>query len=1094
MDPRGIIAAAFDRPKVAMLFMVVLCVIGLSTYRNAPREADPDIPLPFVQVVLPLPGVSPEDAERLLLRPTETEINSLEGLVEVNSTARDGFAEMSLEFEPGADMEQVLVDVREAVDAAKADFPDEAQEPIIEELNAQQMFPVVTVVLSGTAPERALYRAAKGLEDRLLAVPGVLEVNLVGARDEQVEILISPETMQNYGLTVGEVANALSQNNTLVTAGRLQFDDGSYTVKVPGLLKETLDLASIPIRADLNNLITLGDIADIRRGFADPEGFAQFNGQQAIGVDVVKRSTANLIDVTEGVKTAALSEAEGWASTIEVDFIGDQSTQVESIFFSLTSSIMLAIILVMIVMVAALGLRSALLVGIAVPSAFLIGLCFIGIMGFTLNQLVMFSMVLAVGMLVDGAIVIVELADRRMSEGAGRREAFYEAARRMFWPIVASTATTLAAFVPFLFWDAIEGYFMRWIPITLIMVLSASLLVALIFLPLIGAAFAIPTPLKRRFHLKGQAEGRENVDLDNVDPTRLPGMTGAYARLIDRLVKSPVVVLAVALIGVMLCGKIFSAADPDVEQFIKVDSEQVMVIVQGRGNLSETEILEVSREVQDRLLGHPAIEFAYLQTGPQVSRGNDAPPESIARITLDLVPYAERESSLILSDTFREMTSDVPGVVIEVRQPEAGPAVGKDVQVELVAPQPADALMAAEVVRAFMEESHTSVNGVEVPTFMDIEDTRPLPGIEWALRIDRAEAGRYGLSVSDVGYAVQMVTRGVLIDTFRPDDADEELDIRLRFPSDARSIDQLTAIQIPTQQGDVPLANFVERVPQQQVDRIVRRDGRRIMEIKANGSTNVPGHEVSQDRATEVMQEWLDEGGLDNVAPGLTWRLRGAAEERDKSVAFLQGAMLAAMALIGVILLMQFNSFYHSALTLSAVVLSVFGVLLGVALSGQYISTIMTGVGIVALAGIVVNNNIVLIDTYQNLRLTGLGVQEAAVRTASQRLRPVLLTTITTIVGLLPMVFEIDIDFANATVGIGNETSAWWVLLSSAIVYGLAFSTLLTLVLTPVLLAAPTVIGERIKTAIAKYRPQSATSPSDTARDISDPALPRAAE
>lgn len=1060
----GLVDAAFTRAKVAMLALVVMAMLGISSYINAPRESDPDIPLPLVQIILPLPGISPEDAERLLIRPTEAELQSLEGLVQMDGLAVDSAGEIRLEFEPTLDMDQAVTDVREAVDRAKADYPAEAHEPIVKELNAQQLFPVVTVVLSGNVPERSLFRAAKTLEDRLAALPGVLEVTLAGARDEVAKITISPAAMENYGLTPWEVAGAIERNNALITAGTLRFGDGSYAVKIPGLFKDLEDIRSIPLRADTNNLVTLGDVAEVRRTFEDATGYARFNGKAAIGLNVAKRTGANLIEVTEAVRAEALATAEEWPSTIEVSFVGDQAVLVASVFSSLTASIGLAILLVMIVVVAALGLRSAVLVGIAIPSSFLIGLFLIGVFGFTLNMLVMFSMVLSVGMLVDGAIVIVELADRRMAEGVDRKTAFREASKRMFWPITASTATTLAAFIPFLFWDSIDGQFMRWIPITLIMVLTSSLFVALIFLPIIGSAFAIPAGIKKKFHLKGQGEGKEKVDLDNVDPTGLPGATGAYARIIKGLIGRPVVVIMAALFGVVMCQQIFVRSGTEVEYFLRNDSEQVLVLVQGRGNMSEKEVLDVALEVQERIEDHPAVEYIYLQTGPEISRNQEATAESIAQINLDLIPYQEREHSMVVLEELRERTAGVPGILVEVRQPEQGPQVGKDVQVELTARDFSEAQEAARLVRAFMEQSSSEVAGLAVPTFMDLEDNQPLPGIEWELAVDRAEAGRYGVAVADVGAAVQLVTEGLIVGTYRPDDSDEELDIRLRYPETARSIDQLTRINLTTMEGNVPLANFTSRTPRQQVDRITRRDGHRVMDVKANANTQTLGHEVSQDLATRVIQDWLETGVLaEQVGPGVRWKLRGAASDRDAASSFFQAAMIAAMFMIGVILLLQFNNFYHSLLTLSAVVLSVFGVLLGIALSGQYISVIMTGVGIVALAGIVVNNNIVLIDTYHALRKTGLEVREAVIRTAAQRLRPVLLTTITTIIGLLPMVFEIDIDFAAARIGIGNETSDWWVLLSSAIVYGLAFSTLLTLILTPVLLAAPTVISERLR-------------------------------
>ncbi|NHK29002.1 efflux RND transporter permease subunit [Parvularcula flava] len=1082
-----IVDAAFQRSKVAMLALVAFTIFGISAFVSMPREADPDIPIPVALVVLPLPGVSPEDGERLLVKPTEAELQSIEGLDQMDSLAYEGAAQIRLEFEPTVDMDDVLADVREAVDRARAEYPADAEEPIVQEFNAQQLFPVISVILSGTAPERALFQSAKQLQDALIATPGVLEADLVGAREELLEVIIDPEVMEAYGLSEQEVAQAVRANNSLITAGSLRFSDGSYSVKLPGLIKTVEDAQDIPVRTDGESVVTLGDIAEIRRTFEDPDGFALFNGEPAIGMNVSKRSGANIVEVSQAVKDVTARLAQEWPETIHYAFTGDQSYFVSDILSSLTSSIILAILLVMIIVVGALGFRSAVMVGIAIPSSFLIGLALLSMNGYTLNMLVMFSMVLSVGMLVDGAIVIVEYADRRMIEGASRREAYAEAAKRMFWPIVASTGTTLAAFIPFLFWNSLDGEFMKFIPITLIFVLSASLFVALIFLPIIGASFGLPEKLKRRLGIQGKTDSEETrVDLDNVDPRTLGGMTGAYARLIAWLTDKPVLVLGYAAIIIAVCNLTFSVASPDVEYFIRNDDEQVLVIVQGRGNLSEEDKLAIAEEVRGLVEDHPAIESIYTQTGPALSRDPTAPPETIAQLNIDLYPYEERKHSREVLEDLRERTAGLPGIVLEVRQPEQGPPQGKDTQVELTASNFTLAREAAVLVRQFMEESTTVVNGHEVPTYMDIEDNQPLPGTELVAVVDREQAGRFGVSLGEIGSMIQLVTDGLLIDTYRPDDSDDEIDIRVRFPADERTVTALQNLNIQTRDGPLPISNFVQIVPQQQVDRVTRRDGNRVMDIKANGNTTVEGYEVSQDVAIEKMRAWLETGVLaEQVSPSVSWRLRGASESRNEAAGFFLTAMLSAMFMIGVILMLQFNNFYHAALTLSAVILSVYGVLLGIALSGQYISVIMTGVGIVALAGIVVNNNIVLIDTYHFLRNTGLSVEDAVIRTAAQRLRPVLLTTSTTIMGLLPMVFEINVNFTAGQIGIGSATSGWWVLLSSAIVFGLAFSTLLTLILTPVLLAAPKVFSARIKKAFGiakrkteKYQTRS-TKPDD---------------
>lgn len=1060
----GLIDAVFSRVRVVLAGFFAMILFGLAAFNSIPREAEPDIPAPFVAVTLPLPGISPEDAERLLLKPTELELQSIEGLKQIDSLAYDGAAQIFLEFQTTIDIDQAVLDVREAVDRAQAEYPTNAEEPVVSEFNLQNQFPMMTIILHGPVPERALYQTARQLRDQMETNSGVLEATLTGARDELLEVIINPDTLESYTLTEAEVVNAITNNNRLITAGSLDLDDGRYAVKVPGLVKDAADLASIPVRVNGDNIVTIGDVARVNRTFVDPNGYALFNGSKAIGVELTKRAGANIVETIEKARALTEAASASWPASVKYTILTDRSVFVKDSLGGLTASVLTAILLVMIVIVAALGARSAIMVGVAIPTTFLIGFFFLNMFGYTLNMMVMFGLVLAVGMLVDGAIVIVEYADRRMSEGASRRDAYKEASKRMFWPVTTSTATTLAAFIPFMFWQSTPGEFMKYLPLTLIFILLSSLAVALIFLPVFGSVLGTPKWMKKRFGMKGKTDQPAGARIEDVDPATLTGMTGRYARLIKLSLNRPVLSLAGVFVIVIVSFFSFKMASPETEFFIRSDNEEVKVLVLARGNLSETEKIRLTEEVSRKVAGHPAIEHIYLQTGPGLGRSTDLPPETVGQVGIDLKPYTERDHSQIVLGELREMVRGVPGVLVEVRQREGGPPVGKDVQIEISSPSLASMRVAARKAREFTDNAMIEVNGAEVHAFMDQEDSLPLPGLEWRMNVDRALAGLYGLNVTQAGGSLQFVTDGLLVGTYRPDDAEEEIDIRVRYPQEYRDIFALDTIRIQTPKGSVPLSNFVTRSPEPQVDRITRRDGRRVIDVKANGNTRVAGHVVSQDMAIAHTREWLESGAL---GEDVTWIMRGADEETAAAAEFFAGAMAAAMFMIALILLLEFNSFYHAALTLSAVVLSVFGVLLGIAISGQYVSVIMTGVGIVALAGIVVNNNIVLIDTYQQLRATGLGVEDAVVRTAAQRVRPVLLTTITTILGLLPMVFELNVNFAAGTITRGSTSSDWWVLLSSAVVYGLAFSTILTLAFTPVMLAMPTVVGRRIKKLFA---------------------------
>ena len=1083
-----LIDAAFSRMRVVMTAFILVIVFGLASYKSIPREADPDIPAPFVVVALPLPGVSPEDGERLLIKPTELELQSIEGLKQMDSLAYDGAAQIILEFQTTIDVDQAVLDVREAVDRAKAEYPTNAEEPVVTEFNLQNQFPILTTIIYGEAPERAVYQTAKALEDRLNSISGILDAKLTGAREELLEVILDPEILESYNLTEIEVAQAVTSNNQLVTAGAISLEDGQFTIKAPGLVKNAADLMAIPVRVNDDNVVTIGDIAEVRRTFKDRDGYALFNGQPAIGIEISKRAGANIVETIEQARAAVEDEAQFWPASIKYEFLNDQSVFVKDSLQGLTASVMTAILLVMIVVVAALGLRSALMVGIAIPTTFLMGFLLLSVFGYTLNMMVMFGLVLSVGMLVDGAIVIVEYADRRMSEGADRKSAYSEASKRMLWPVITSTATTLAAFVPFLFWQDLVGEFMKFLPLTLIFVLTASLVVALIFLPIIGTLFGIPDWMKKKLHLKGKTEAPvKQYEIDEVDPTTLQGPIAAYAKFLTRLVQRPLLVMLGAGMLIFFCFTAFRIASPEVEFFIRNDDEQINLLVLGRGNLSAQQNIEIVKEVSARIENHPAIEHLYLQTGPDLSRSSNLPPETIGQVGVDLIHYTKRKHSRLIVEEFRDRVQGIPGVIVEVRQHEGGPPIGKDIEVELTSPDFQAMLKAARKVRAFTDTTKINVNGRDVPAYMDQEDSLPLPGIEWSMEVDRALAGRYGLSVQQAGAVMQFVTDGYLIDKYRPDDSDDEIDIRVRYPEKDRNIFALDAVRVQTPEGAVPISNFVTRVAKPQVDRIVRRDGRRIIEIKANGNTSLKGYEVSQDQAIAHMKNWLESGALGD---DVNWIMRGADEETAEAAAFFKAAMAAALFMIAIILLLEFNSFYHAALTLGAVVISIFGVLLGIAFSGQYISVIMTGTGIVALAGIVVNNNIVLIDTYQYLRRKGLSVEDAVVRTGAQRIRPVLLTTVTTILGLLPMVFEISVNFAAGTISRGSNTSDWWVLLSSAVVYGLAFSTLLTLILTPVLLAAPTVLRKKTPAAIASIKRRFSGRQDQKTLDYHPPSLP----
>ncbi|WP_421786108.1 efflux RND transporter permease subunit [Hyphobacterium sp.] len=1040
-----IVDFAVNRVRMILVIFGVLLMAGLVSYVTAPKEADPDIPIPFVGVIVPLEGLSPEDAERLILRPAETELRSIEGLEELNTSGQLGAGSMVLEFDVTFDADQAILDVREAMDLARREFPEDAREPVLREINAA-LAPAIVVQLYGDVPERALYRLARDLQDELEALPAVLEANLSGTRDELLEVVVDPARLESFGVTFGQVIGAVQANNQLVAAGALDTGDARFQVKVPGLFETAQDALDLPVARSGDTVVTLADLAEVRRTFKDRDGFARYNGRPAFSLQVVRRPGANIIDMTAEVRERVAEVSASWPESVGHAFSLDVSTYVQDSLNSLSSSITLAIVLVMILVVAALGLRSALLVGIAIPSSFLFSFLLLSVFGYSVNFMVMFAMVLAVGLLVDGAIVVVEYADRKLAEGTPRRDSYAMAGKRMFWPIVSSTGTTLAAFLPFLFWDTIPGQYMSYLPTTLIFVLSSALVMALVFLPALGSVIG-------KQPAKGDPSALAMLSAESsAKPTELPGFTGAYARTISAMVKRPLMVAGMTLLVVVTTFMWFGSTPHRTEFFLDTEPEQVYVFVRARGNLSPAEQYELAVQVEQRLENIDGIRGYFTTAGSSAQSGsfNDgvsgAPADAVARIFIEFYPHGQRRDGREILADIREAVADIPGLVTEVRPFENGPPVGKDVQVELRSDNFLALDEVARAVRARLDETEGLV---------DIEDTLPLPGLEWRLEVDREEAGRFGADVAQIGAAVQLVTNGALVGRYRPDDADEEVDIRVRFPAQYRGIDALDQLRVNTPDGSVPISNFVTREARQRVDSINRRDGKRVLEIRANAEEGYAANLLRDE-----LRIWIeDEQAAGRLAADVDIRFRGADEETAEAGQFFMVAMLASLFMMAVILLWQFNNFWHVLLTLQAVVLSVVGVMLGIQLSFPYISVLFVGTGVVTLAGIVVNNNIVLIDTFQRMREMGYSVDDSIVRTAAQRLRPVMLTTITTIFGLLPMVFQINANFASGIISIGGPSSEWWVQLSSAVVWGLGFATLLTLVLTPVFLGAPSRMG-----------------------------------
>ena len=1026
----AIIDAAFKRTRTVALAFFMIVAMGAVAYTTIPKESEPDIPIPIVYVSMIHEGISPEDSERLLIRPMEKELQSIEGIKEMRSVASEGYGSVTLEFDAGFNPDRALEDVREKVDIARAELPSTlTDEPRVNEVNIA-LFPVVTVGLSGNVPERTLVNIARDLKDKIEALSGVLDVDIGGDREELLEIIVDPMVLETYNVSFADVLETVQRNNRLVAAGALETTAGRMVLKVPGVIEEVGDILNLPVKVVDDTVVKFSDVASIRRTYKDPQGFARVGAKPALALEVKKRVGANIIETIQDVRDVVAAEQSAWPPGVKVTFMQDKSEQIRDMLGDLQNNVLAAIVLVMIVIVAAMGVRPAILVGLAIPGSFLAGILAISWMGLTLNIVVLFSLILVVGMLVDGAIVTTELADRKMTEGKDRKQAYAEAAKRMSWPIIASTATTLVVFLPLLFWPGIVGEFMKFLPITVLVTLAASLAMALIFIPVLGGIFGRPNRSDGR--LLAAIKAAEDGDLNTIG-----GPAGLYLGTLKRLLAHPGKVLGVAVILLIGTYAGFGMFGRGVEFFPDVEPDLAQIQVRARGDLSVTEADAVVRNVEARLQAMPYFETVYARTmgaGGQPSQTGSA-EDVIGIIQFEFTNWRTRPPATEILKKVRSSTADIPGVILEVRKQEGGPSAGKPVELLVTSRDSEKMPDVVEELRVAMEQ---------IGGFVDVQDSRPLPGIEWRLKVDRERAARNGADVAVLGEAVTMLTNGILVAQYRPDDADEEVDIRLRFPLAERNLEQLNRLRVPTSKGQVPIGNFVSFEPAPKTGNLNRTDSRRVITIKADVAEGLLVDDQVKKLKAAVAQSDFD--------PAVTVRFKGQDADQREAGNFLFGAFFIAIFMMTAILVTQFNSFYQTALVLSAIIFSTAGVMLGLLATAQPFGIVMCGIGVIALAGIVVNNNIVLIDTYNDLRSRGLAPQEAIMRTAAQRMRPVLLTSITTVLGLMPMVFGVSIDIIGQDVSIGAPSTQWWTQLSSSIAGGLAFATLLTLVLTPCLL------------------------------------------
>ena len=1018
-----IVDFALSKAKTTMMIALMVVIAGSYARQEIPIAASPNVQLPFISVSVFLDGASPGDTSRLIARPLENRLKTITGVKNIRSTSSLSFARIFLEFEVGFDMDQALVDIKQGVEETKYELPREAEDPQIAEYS-EASFPVMNISIVGSSSIRQKVFYAKELKDKVEAREEILQARLSGAPEEVLEGVINKSKMESYEVTLSDIYYSVSNNNLIIPGGTQDTGKGSFNIEVPSIIETAQDVYSIPIKVTKDAIVTLGDITDVKRTFKDFTSYARVNGEDAVTLELSLRESANAINASNAIRDILKDFKKTLPENLRIVITDDDTIYANLMVKELNGNIIAAVVLIMVLIIASMGIRVSMLVGLSIPFCFLLTYLSLYMLGFEVNFLVMMGLLLGMGMLIDGAIVITEYADKKIAEGLSRSEGYKLASKRMFYPILASTGTTMAAFIPVIFWPGFTGQFMRYLPITVFIVLLASLLYSLIMIPVLG------TYLGQRESALNKNDERESI---------FKKLTELYGRRIEKFVKNPVETCVGVISILFIIVMSYSYFGKGTVYFALVDPVKANITIKARGNYSALETKEIIVQIEERFLNTEGVGSVYLRAGTEWW---NAGADKVGGGFVEVASPTERSiTGLEVMSLLKSSTNDLPGIFVEVAPDLGGPSFDNPIELSIYGNTEKDVNKAVDIVEKYMRK--------DMKGLINIFSSKSYPSVEWSVEVDKQKAAQLGVNVGDVGALVQMLTNGFKVGEYRPDDAKDEVEIRARFPQSDRTITGIRNLNVTTTKGLVPVSSFIKVVPKENRQTVNRKNGKFFQEV---GAGTLDESEVSNKVAE--LDNWLKDA---NLGQGVTYEFSGMAEETEDVNKFMISAGITAVFIMLLMLLTQFNSFYQSFIILSSVTISFVGVLLGLLITGMPFSTTMTGLSIVTLAGIVVNNNIVLIDTFNKLKEEAPHLEKSIhiINACKQRLRPILLTSLTTIFGLMPLAMGISLDIISRDILFGSRIVDWWSNLAVSIVFGLGFSTFITLILTPAVLALP---------------------------------------
>ena len=1021
---------AIRNPVFIFIMILVIGLAGFNAYKSIPREAAPDIQIPLLIVTIPFPGASPEDVESLITNKAEQELQTIKNLKKIKSTSSESVAVLTLEFTSDFDISDARTKVREKMDKIKPDFPSDAEDYQITEINLSEQ-PLMILNIAGDMGLLGLTNLADEVKEEIEGIPGILEVRRAGGLEKEIRVYVNPEKLNYYNLDLNQVSSSIRSENTNLPGGSVTMGPTKYLIRVPGEFINPEGINEALISAPNQVPVRVKDLAKVVFGFKEITSKSRLDGIESVSLSIVKRSGENLLAIRDQVKLIIQRLEQEYRDEVKFSILSDQGERVQRIVNDLENNILSGFVLVFLVLLLVMGISNALLVAIAIPLSFLASMIILNVMGFTLNIVVLFSLILSLGLLVDNAIVIVENIFRHRQAGKNRIDAAILGTKEIAIPVTTSTITTVAAFFPLIFMPGIAGEFIGFLPKTLIVTLSSSLLVAVIINPVLCST------------LMRVKVGKEiTSDFDELKLVEKSKILGVYQYALRKVLRFRLITLLAFIflfVGTFYWYGKNTFPRKRIEFFPKTEPSEAVVNI--RAPLGTT--LDVSDKyvasVEDFVnKDQKKLDAVVANVGQRRGSGASSAGSTttyLSHLVLDFPNWQnwiEKPSSIIKK--LRQKLDQMVGVEIKLAEARSGPPTGMALNLEIRGEDFNQMSVAVEAIKQKIKN---------IPGLVDLTDDFDRSRPELKVIIDRDKASRLGLRARDIANTVRTAFNGKKVSVFR--DGTEEYDIWVQLDQSFRSNQSdLSSLFIYTPSGEPVRLSEIARVDSGPSYGSIRHvDTVRTITISAD-AFRMPGPVLVM-KAKQVLNK-LD------LPQGVTYQFTGEDENRKESQIFIGRALIIAVLLILVVMVAQFNSIALPLIVISSVLMSVMGVIIGLIVHDRPFGIIMTGVGTVALAGIVVNNAIVMLDYVIKLRKKGYQRNEAMILAAAVRFRPVVLTAVTTVLGLVPIAIGMDIDFSRESIILfGAASASFWKSMALAIMYGLGVTTLLTLFLLPAL-------------------------------------------